>query len=143
MSTNISKQKREDLLAKIKEIRTFISTAPQDKNTGNLLTYLSDLEKDVNGKKYGLIFEEHREEIDGFIEKYSRGWKQERISAVSRALMSLCIYEMLFRPDIPIRASLNEAIELVKKYDDEAAKNFVNGILDAVSKEARIARNEE
>ena len=64
MSTNISKQKREDLLAKIKEIRTFISAAPQDENTGNLLTYLSDLEKDVNGKKYGLVFEEHRKEID-------------------------------------------------------------------------------
>ena len=57
MSTNISKQKREDLLAKIKEIRTFISNAPQDENTGNLLSYLSDLEKDVNGKKYGLVFE--------------------------------------------------------------------------------------
>ena len=64
MSTNISKQKREDLLNKIKEIRTFISAAPQDENTGNLLSYLSDLEKDVNGKKYGLVFEEHREEID-------------------------------------------------------------------------------
>lgn len=64
MSTNISKQKREDLLAKIKEIRTFISSAPQDENTGNLLLYLSDLEKDVNGKKYGLVFEEHREDID-------------------------------------------------------------------------------
>ncbi len=64
MSTNISKKKREDLLTKIKEIRNFISAAPQDENTGNLLSYLSDLEKDVNGKKYGLIFEEHREEID-------------------------------------------------------------------------------
>ena len=64
MSTNISKQKREDLLNKIKEIRTFISAAPQDENTENLLSYLSDLEKDVNGKKYGLVFEEHREEID-------------------------------------------------------------------------------
>ena len=64
MSTNISKQKREDLLAKIKKIRAFISAAPQDENTGNLLSYLSDIEKDVNGKKYGLIFEEHREEID-------------------------------------------------------------------------------
>ena len=42
MSTNISKQKREDLLNKIKEIRTFISAAPQDENTGNLLSYLSD-----------------------------------------------------------------------------------------------------
>lgn len=63
MSTNILKQKREDLLAKIKQIRTYISAAPQDENTGNLLSYLSDLEKDVNGKKYGLIFEEHQEEI--------------------------------------------------------------------------------
>lgn len=64
MSTNISKQKREDLIAKIGQIRTYISAAPQDENTGNLLTYLSELEKDVRGKKYGLIFEEHREEID-------------------------------------------------------------------------------
>lgn len=64
MSTNISKQKRDELIAKIGEIRKYISSAPQDENTGNLLTYLSDLEKDVNGKKYGLVFEEHREEID-------------------------------------------------------------------------------
>ena len=71
MSTNISKQKREDLLAKINEIRTFIAAAPQDENTGNLLTYLSDLEKDVNGKKYGLVFEEHREEIDEVLETHT------------------------------------------------------------------------
>lgn len=71
MSINISKQKREDLLNKIKEIRTFISAAPQDKNTGNLLSYLSDLEKDVNGKKYGLVFEEHREEIDEVLDTHT------------------------------------------------------------------------
>lgn len=71
MSTNISKQKREDLLAKIKAIRTFISAAPQDENTGNLLSYLSELEKDVNGKKYGLIFEEHREEIDEVLDTHT------------------------------------------------------------------------
>ena len=64
MSINVSKQKREDLLAKIKAIRTYIATAPQDENTANLLAYLSELEKDVGAKKYGLIFEEHREEID-------------------------------------------------------------------------------
>lgn len=71
MSTNISKQKREDLLNKIKEIRTFISSAPQDENTGNLLSYLSELEKDVNGKKYGLVFEEHREEIDEVLDTHT------------------------------------------------------------------------
>lgn len=71
MSTNVSKQKREDLLAKIKEIRTFISAAPQDENTGNLLSYLSELEKDVNGKKYGLVFEEHHEEIDVVLDTHT------------------------------------------------------------------------
>ena len=50
MSTNISKKKRDDLLDKIKQIRAFIAAAPQDENTGNLLSYLSELEKDVNGK---------------------------------------------------------------------------------------------
>lgn len=64
MSINISKQKREELISKIKEIHTFISAASQDENTSNLLSYLSELEKDIKGKKYGLIFEEHREEID-------------------------------------------------------------------------------
>lgn len=68
---NISKQKREDLLAKIKKIRIFISSAPQDENTANLLSYLSDLEKDVNGKKYGLVFEEHREEIDEVLDTHT------------------------------------------------------------------------
>lgn len=71
MSVNLSKQKREDLLAKIKEIRTFIASATQDENTGNLLSYLSDLEKDVNGKKYGLVFEEHLEEIDKVLDTYT------------------------------------------------------------------------
>ena len=71
MSTNISKKKRDDLLNKIKQIRAFIAAAPQDENTGNLLSYLSDLEKDVNGKKYGLVFEEHREEIDEVLDTHT------------------------------------------------------------------------
>lgn len=64
MSTNISKEKRENLIGKIKAIREYIAAAPQDENTGNLLTYLSEIEKDIKGKKYGLVFEEHRESID-------------------------------------------------------------------------------
>lgn len=78
MSTNISKQKREDLLNKIKKIRAFISAAPQDENTGNLLSYLSDLEKDVNGKKYGLVFEEHREEIDEVLDTHTPVLTEEK-----------------------------------------------------------------
>lgn len=64
MSTNISKEKRERLVQKINAIKTYLSSAAQDENTAQLLTYISDIEKDIKGKKYGLVFEEHREGID-------------------------------------------------------------------------------
>ena len=69
MSTNISKQKRDALLDKIQQIKKFISAAPQDENTANLLTYIGELTKEINGKKYGLVFEEHREKIDELLEE--------------------------------------------------------------------------
>ena len=78
MSTNLSKQKRDDLLSKISAIRAFIDAAPQDENTGSLLTYLSDLEKDVNGKKYGLVFEEHQEAIDTVLEEHTPVLTEEK-----------------------------------------------------------------
>lgn len=70
MSTNISKQRRDDLVNKIKVIRTYIASGYQDENTGNLLTYLSELEKEVKAKKYGLVFEEHREAVDELLETH-------------------------------------------------------------------------
>ncbi len=63
MSTNISKAKREELLRQVAEIRNKLLENP-DENTNQLLVYLSNIEKDINGKKYGLIFEEHREAVD-------------------------------------------------------------------------------
>ena len=63
MSTNISKLKREDLLNKIKAIRDFIAVAPQDENTGNLLSYLSDLEKMLVEKNMGLYLRNTEKEL--------------------------------------------------------------------------------
>lgn len=71
MSTNISKQHREDLLNKIQQIRSFIAAAQQDTNSGNLLQYLDELTKDVKGKKYGLVFEQHREKIDEILDTHT------------------------------------------------------------------------
>ncbi len=68
MSTNISKEKREKLVEKINVIKTYIASAPQDENTAQLLTYIAEIEKDIKGKKYGLVFEEHREGIDEILE---------------------------------------------------------------------------
>lgn len=79
---------------------------------------------------------ENLEFVDGLISKYSHGWSQSRISPVSRAVMRLAIYEMYFCEDVPDTAAINEAIELVKKYDDaERVRPFVNGVLNSVLKE--------
>ena len=67
MSTNISKAKREELLKQVAEIRNKL-LEHQDENTNQLLVYLSNIEKDINGKKYGLVFEEHREAVDELLE---------------------------------------------------------------------------
>ncbi len=71
MSTNISKKRREELISKIKAIRTYIAKAKQDDNAASLLGYLSELEKEVKGKKYGLVFEEHREAIDDIMASHT------------------------------------------------------------------------
>lgn len=67
---NISKEKREVLASKINAIKTYIATATQDENTAQLLTFIADIEKDIKGKKYGLVFEEHRESIDDLLDTH-------------------------------------------------------------------------
>lgn len=74
---------------------------------------------------------DHLDVIDGAISQYSVNWAKERISHVAMAILRLACYEMFYREDIPLRVSLNEAIELAKKYDDENAYGFVNGVLNA------------
>ena len=78
---------------------------------------------------------EHREEIDELINRHAKGWKTNRISRVSRSVLRLCTYELLYCTDIPASVSINEAIELSKKYDQEQARAFVNGVLNSVKNE--------
>ena len=78
---------------------------------------------------------EHLEELDEWIVRHSNGWKPSRISPVSRSVIRLCLYEMLYCKDIPKAVSLNEAVELVKKFDDPKMKAFVNGLLNSAKNE--------
>lgn len=71
--------------------------------------------------------------IDEAMEKHLKGWKKERISPVSMAILRLGCYEIMFMADIPSRVTINEAIELSKKYDDEKSYAFINGVLNAVA----------
>jgi len=71
---------------------------------------------------------EHMPELNDYIEKYSVGWSVSRMSRLTRCILRLCMYEMLYM-GIPVGASVNEGIELAKKYDSDEAASFINGLL--------------
>ena len=78
---------------------------------------------------------EHQEEIDEKISSNLKsGWKINRISKVSLAIMRVAVYEMLFLENIPVSVSINEAVELSKKYTVEDDTAFINGVLGAIPK---------
>ena len=79
--------------------------------------------------------EQHEAEIDAQIEKNIRGWKMNRRSKVSLSLFRLAIYEILFEDEIPVSVSINEAVDLAKKYGTAEDAPFVNGVLGSVAKE--------
>ena len=72
---------------------------------------------------------EHAAELDSYIEKYAVGWKFERIPLVASAIMRVAMYELLYMPEIPNAAAINEALEIAKKYEDDKVVSFINGIL--------------
>ena len=78
---------------------------------------------------------ENASKLEEAMEKHFMGWKKERVSPVSMAILKLGCYEIMFLSDIPAKVSINEAIELSKKYDDEKSYAFVNGVLNAVAAE--------
>ncbi len=81
--------------------------------------------------------------LDILLGKFSNGWKTDRMSRVSRAVLRLATYEMLYLPDIPSNVSLNEAVELTKKFDDPKARAFVNGVLNSIKNEIESRGAEE
>ncbi len=94
------------------------SLAPNDK------AYINDVIDGVFANK---------ESISNLIEKHSKGWKIGRISKIDLSIMCLSIYEICYREDIPYNVSVNEAVELAKRYSSEEAGSFINGILSKIS----------
>jgi transcription antitermination protein NusB len=108
----------------------------------NIEDYVKDEEEDIDLKDIDMEYitrilsgvEANRELIDSEIEKYLLNWKLNRISKIDLAIMRICTYEIIFEVDIPNSASINEAIELAKKYSDEKSVSFINGVLDKIIK---------
>ncbi len=78
---------------------------------------------------------EHGAELDGYIAKYAKGWKFSRIPLVASAVMRVAMYEVMYMPEIPDAAAINEAVEIAKKYETPETVKFINGILGSFSRQ--------
>jgi len=76
----------------------------------------------------------HSAELDGYIDKYAVGWKFGRISRTAVAIMKVAMFEVMYMPDIPDRAAINEAVELAKLYEPPETVSFINGVLGSFSR---------
>lgn len=85
-------------------------------------------------RNIALGVEEKKDNLDGLIEKYSKGWKVKRLPKVNLAILRLAAYEILFVDDVPESVAINEAVELAKKYSGESDYSFINGVLGALVK---------
>jgi N utilization substance protein B len=78
---------------------------------------------------------EHRQEIDRLIEQYSENWRLDRINMIDLSILRLAVFELLYCEDIPPKVTLNEAIDLGKRYGTDDSGGFINGILDRIQNE--------
>lgn len=76
----------------------------------------------------------HLSEINSLIHQCAKNWTLDRMAVVDRNVIRMAVYEILFRMDIPTSVTINEAIEIAKKYGTEESASFVNGILDSVAR---------
>lgn len=72
--------------------------------------------------------------LDAVIGEFSQGWALDRIGKVELCILRIAVYEMLHIPEIPVGASIDEAVELAKRYGDDRSPSFINGILGAVAR---------
>ena len=92
---------------------------------------------DVPGFTRELVegIEANRAELDDLIRRYADRWVLERMPIVDRNLLRIGIFELLHRPDVPVAAAINEAVDLAKMFSTEDSGRFVNGLLGRVARE--------
>lgn len=119
-------------------ILIFESVCKKDETAEEIFTKATEirgLEVDEYVKSVFFGSYENVSNIEEKMEKHLKGWKKERISPVSMAVLRLACYEILFMADIPTRVSINEAVEISKQYDDDKSYAFVNGVLNSFANE--------
>lgn len=101
-----------------------------------------DVEKDAFALSLAEGAERETEAIDKAIASCAHKWRKDRISRVALSIMRLAVYEMLYIDDIPISVSINEAVELAKKYGGDEDSAFVNGVLGGIARAGKEPASE-
>lgn len=97
---------------------------------------LSDEDKTfLENEVFGV--ERHREELDGLIDGYAKGWNLNRLAKVDLTLLRMGLFELLYLSEVPVGAAINEAVELSKRYGEDKSYSFINGILGTAARELR------
>jgi len=81
-------------------------------------------------------------QLDALIKKYAKNWEIDRMAVIDRNVLRLACFELMFLEDVPPKVSINEAIELAKRFGDLDSPRFVNGVLDKIYKSERKTSNE-
>ena len=113
------------------EINEFIDTY-STQNLGQEEKFL-DKSKDFSKALIKDVMD-NLKEIDDIIPKYLKNWKYDRILSIDRNILRIGVAELIFRDDIPYKVTINEAIELAKRFGDEKSGSFINGVLDNIVK---------
>ena len=80
--------------------------------------------------------------LDDIIRHAAANWQLERMAVIDKNILRIAAYELIYMPDIPLSVTINEAIEISKKYSTEESASFINGILDRISKTPGIDERE-
>ncbi|MCX5711826.1 MAG: transcription antitermination factor NusB [Candidatus Omnitrophica bacterium] len=119
--------------------RMDVTSDPSGESLDNFWLSLVDEEPEVQVKEFTTQLvkgvEENRKVIDEKLSLYAANWQLERMAVVDRNILRMATYEILMCPEIPPKVSINEAIELAKKFSDVESSKFVNGILDKIKLE--------
>ena len=112
--------------------RSFHTSETPELQYGEALE-LRELPDDTYMREVYLGVIENMDALDEKIVANSGNWSIARMSKITRTILRISVYEMLYRTDIPFNISINEAVEIAKKFEDEKAPAFINGILNAVA----------
>jgi len=130
-SLGFSTQSADQLLERRLDREAFLAWGEEDElyheyPNEKQLQYIQNLVHGVAG---------HGPELDQYISRHAKNWAFSRIPRTATAIMRVAMYEILYMPEIPKAAAINDAVEIAKKYEDEKVVSFVNGILGAFIRE--------